>query len=116
MIKSIRHCIGTQHMSHIKSLPAFEPLGVICIDWETWWGVDHLMNLLRAHTHVSECTTFVESPAVNMILVMQLVEHFEPIVQVRMSPAGLDNSICWLTCVAIKGRLIRQHSIHSQCV
>ena len=103
MIESIRHRFGTQYVSHIKGLPAFEPLGVICIDWETWWGMDRLMNLLRARTHVSECATFVESPAINMISVMQLIEYFEPIVQVRMSPAGFDNSVCWLTCLTIKG-------------
>ena len=67
-----------------------------------WWSVDHLMNPLRARMHVSECATFVESPAINMISVMQLVEYFEPIVHVVMSPAGLDSGVCWLTCLTIK--------------
>ncbi len=103
MIKNIRAFFGAQHVSYIKGLSAFEPLGVICIDWETWWGVYCLMNLVRASTYVSERATFVKRPAIDMISVMQLVENSEPIMQVRMSPAWLYNSVCWLTCMRIKG-------------
>ncbi len=87
VVKNIRVFFGTQHVSHIKCLSAFKPLGVICIDWKMWWGMDCLMNLLRASMYVSESATFVKRPAMNMISVMQLVENFKPIVQVRMSPA-----------------------------
>ena len=89
-------------MSHIKGLPAFEPLRVICIDWETWRGVYRLTNLLRASTDVSECAMFVKRPTMNMVSVVQLVKNFEPIVQVTVSPAWFDNSVCWLACVRIK--------------
>ena len=101
-------------MPHIKGLLTFEPPGIICIDWEVWRGVYCIMNLLRAGTNVSEGTTFVKRPAINMISVMQLVKNFEPVVQVRVSPAWLYNSVCRLARMRIKGRLVRGHSINSQ--
>ena len=101
-------------MPHIKGLPTFEPPGIICIDWEIWQGVSCLTNLLRASSNVSEGTTFVKSPAIDMISVMQLVKNFEPVVQVRVPPAWLHNSVRRLPRMRIKGRLIRGHSVNSQ--
>ena len=80
MIKNVRPFFGAQHMPHIKGLPTFEPPGIICIDWEIWWGVSCLTNLLRASSNVSKGATFVKSPAIDMISVMQLVKNFEPVV------------------------------------
>jgi hypothetical protein len=102
MVKNVGPFFGAQDMPHIKGLPTFESLGIICIGWETWWGVYCLTNLLRASTNVSEGATFVERPAVNMILVMQLIKNFEPVVQVRVSPAWLHNSVCLLIRIRIK--------------
>ncbi len=105
-------------MSHIKGLSAFKPLGVIGIDWETWmWRCVYcLMNLVGASTDMSKCAVLVSRPAINVISVVQLVKNVEPIMQQRMSPAGLDDCIVNLVCVSINGRLIGGHSIHSQCI
>ena len=80
MVKDVGPFFRAQHMPHIKGLPTFEPPGIIRIDWEIWRGVSCLTNLLRASSNVSECATFVKSPAIDMISVMQLVKNFEPVV------------------------------------
>jgi len=65
---------------------------------------------------MSKCAALVSRPAINVISVVQLVKNLEPIMQQRMSPAGLDDCIGDSVCVSINGRLIGGHSIHSQCI
>src|SRR6266571_730505 len=62
MTEIIWFFLRAQHVSHIKGLSAFEPLGVIGIDWETWRCVYCLVNLVGASMDMSKCTALVSRP------------------------------------------------------
>ena len=70
VIEDVWPFFRAQHVSHIKRLPAFEPLGVVGIDWETRRAMHFLMNLLRPSANVSERATFVNRPAVDVTSMM----------------------------------------------
>lgn len=101
-------------MPHVEGLPAIEPLGIIGVDWETRRGMYCLMDFLGTSTNVSKCAALVHRPAVDMSSVVQLIKNLQPIVQIGMSPAWLDDGVCRSIRVRIYVRLIRRHSIHPQ--
>jgi hypothetical protein len=114
MTKGIWFFFGTQHVPHIKGLPAIEPLGIIGVDWETRRGMSCLMDFLGTSTNVRECTALVHRPAVDVFSLVQLVKKLQPIVQIGMSPAWLDDGVYRSFRVRIYVRLIRRHSICPQ--
>ncbi len=85
--------LWAQYISYIKGVPAFDPQWVVCIDRKAWGRMNLFSNSLGANTNVGKCSALVHRPAIDMCPVVQLIEDFEPIVQVGVPPVWLDNSV-----------------------
>jgi hypothetical protein len=72
------------------------------------------MDFLGTSTNVRECTALVHRPAVDVFSLVQLVKKLQPIVQIGMSPAWLDDGVYRSIRVRIYVRLVRGHSIRPQ--
>jgi hypothetical protein len=100
-------------MLYIKCLPAFKPQWLVPVDWEARGHMRLLVNPLGTNTNVGKCSTVILGPVIDVSMVVQLIEDFEPIVQIKMSPVRLDHGVSWLVGGLINIRFVRGHSFGS---
>lgn len=97
-------------MFYIKSLPAFKPQWIVCIEWEVRGRMSLPVNSLGPNTSVGKCSTLILGPAIDVSTVVQVIKDFKPIVQIRVSPVRLDHSVHWLIGGLVNIRFVRGHS------